>query len=85
MNNDRIKKVVAGMIFISTLAVSNFSYADADLITLESDIKKLQNEIKSLQQSQVQLELELNKLNQGKLPPAYNVATVKKIGHRGRR
>lgn len=83
MNNNRVKRVIAGIVFIGTLAISNFSYADSS--KLEADIKKLQNEIKSLQQTQAQLELELNKLNRGQLVPAYNVATVKKVGHRGRR
>ena len=85
MNNGRVKKVIAGIVFIGTLAISNFSYADADSSKIEADIKKLQNEIKSLQQTQTQLEFELNKLNQGKLSPVYDVATVKKVGHRGRR
>ena len=83
MNNDRIKRVLAGIIFISTLVVSNFSYADS--LKNEADIIKLQNEIKSLQQTQGQLELELNKLNQSKSLPGYDVAIAKKIGHRGRR
>ena len=85
MNSDRIKRFTVGIIFISILVVSNFSYADADSLKLEADIKKLQNEIKSLQQTQSQLELELNKLHQAKSSTAYNVATAKKVGHRGRR
>lgn len=48
MINDRIKRVLSGIVFISTLAASSFSYADADSLKLESDIKKLQNEIKSI-------------------------------------
>lgn len=83
MINDRIKRVLSGIVFISTLAASSFSYADADSLKLESDIKKLQNEIKSIQQTQIKLELD--KLNQNKLSPEYTVATAKKIGHRGRR
>ncbi|WP_221901158.1 hypothetical protein [Bathymodiolus platifrons methanotrophic gill symbiont] len=85
MINYRIKRVLSGIVFISTLAASSFSYADADSLKLESDIKKLQNEIKSIQQTQIKLELELDKLNQNKLSPEYTVATAKKIGHRGRR
>ena len=85
MKSDRIKKFTVGIIFISTLVISSFSYADADPLKLESDIKKLQNDIKNLQQTQSQLEFELNKLHQAKSSTAYNVATAKKIGHRGRR
>ena len=76
-----LKYVIAGIIFISTLAISSFSYADADSLKLESDIKKLQSEIKSLQQVQVQMKLELDKLNFDYL----NVATAKKAGSRGQR
>ncbi|NOR81399.1 MAG: hypothetical protein GQ529_11310, partial [Methyloprofundus sp.] len=76
MNNNRINRVIAGAFFISTLAISNFSYADADSFKLESEIKKLQNEIKSLQQAQVQMKLELDKLNHYKSQFDYlNVAT----------
>ena len=86
MNNDYIKRVIAGIVFISTLALSNIAYADSDSLKLELDIKKLQSEIKSLQQTQVQMKLELDKLNQDKLPPEYlNVATAKKPGSRGQR
>jgi len=85
MNNDRIKSVIAGVAFISTLAISNFSYAETDPVKLKSDMKKLQNEIKIIHQNQEQLELELTRLNQGQLSPSYNTATARKIGHRGRR
>ena len=83
MNNGRLQKIFAGIVLSSTLVISNFSYADT--LQNETDIKKLQNEIKSLQQTHSQLELQLNKLNQSKPLPSYDVAIAKKIGHRGRR
>lgn len=86
MHTDTKNTLVAGIIFISTFAISNIAYADS--YKNESDIKKLQDEIKTLQQTQTKMAKELNILNQTKISIAYNDdidASTRRVGSRGSR